>query len=139
MTMAPGVTGPMFWSPDGASLLYLNFPEKPGELNTVREHVLVTGEDRLIAKTTQYVQFAPNRDATVFAGASGSRASPHVLILLRATRRELTLCEHKARDIRSLAVVFAPNSQRILFQSDQQGRSAIYSMIVERFVEETES
>ena len=61
------------------------------------------------------------------------------MILLRATRRELTLCEHKARDTRTLAVVFAPNSQRILFQSDQQGKSAIYSMMVERFVEETES
>jgi oligogalacturonide lyase len=139
MTMAPGVTGPIFWSPDGTSLLYLNFPEKPGELNAVREHVLSTGEDRLIAKTTQYVQFAPNRDASVFVGASGSKASPHVLILLRATRRELTLCEHRARDARTLAVVFAPNSQRILFQSDQQGKPAIYSMMVDRFVEETES
>jgi oligogalacturonide lyase len=139
MTMAPGVTGPVFWSPDGSSLLYLNFPGKAGELNMVREHVLTTGEDRLIAKTTQYVQFAPNRDASVFVGASGSKASPHVLILLRATRRELTLCEHRARDPRTLAVVFAPNSQRILFQSDQQGKPAIYSMMVERFVEETES
>ena len=139
MTMAPGATGPMFWSPDGASLLYLNFPEKPGELNAVREHILSTGEDRLISKTTQYVQFAPNRDASVFVGASGSKASPHVLILLRATHRELTLCEHRARDPRTLAVVFSPNSQRILFQSDQQGKPAIYSMMVERFVEETES
>lgn len=139
LKLATGITGPMYWSPDGASLLYLNIPARLGELNSVREYVLATGEDRLIAKTTQFVQFAPNRDATVFVGASGSKASPHVLILLRTTRRELTLCEHRARNAGVLAVVFTPNSQRILFQSDQAGKPAIYSMAVERFVEETES
>lgn len=139
LQMAPGTTGPMYWSPDGSSLLYLNLPANTGELNSLREHVIESGEDRLVSKTTQFVQFAPNRDASVFVGASGSKASPHILILLRSTQRELTLCEHRARDPRSLAVVFAPNSQRVLFQSDQQGKPAIYSISVERFVEATDS
>lgn len=139
LAFAPGRTGCVYWSPDGSSLLYLNFPDKPGELNNIREFVLATGQDRMISKTTQYVQFAPNGDASVFVGASGSKASPHVLILLRSTQRELTLCEHRAQDPRSLAVAFSPNSQRIVFQSDQYGKPAIYIMAVERFVAETES
>ena len=139
LPLAPGRTGCAYWSPDGGSLLYLNIPGKPGELNSIREFVLATGQDRMIAKTTQFVQFAPNADASVFVGASGSKASPHVLILLRSTRRELTLCEHRAQDPRNLAVAFSPNSQRIVFQSDQHGKPAIYIMTVERFVAETES
>jgi oligogalacturonide lyase len=139
LAFAAGGLGPVYWSPDGNSLLYLNFPERPGELNNIREFVLASGKDRMLAKTTQFVQFAPNSDATVFVGASGSKASPHVLILLRSVARELTLCEHRARDPRSLAVVFSPNSQRVFFQSDQLGKPAIYSIPVERFVEETES
>lgn len=139
LKMAPGLTGPMYWSPDGAALLYLNFPADRTRLNNIREHLLDTGADRLVSKTSQFVQFAPNRDATVFAGASGSLASPHILILLRTTTRELTLCEHRARDPRSLAIAFAPDSQRVVFQSDRHGKPAIFSIAVERFVEETGS
>jgi oligogalacturonide lyase len=137
--LAPGRNGPFYWSPDGASLLYLNVPDRPRELNNIREFVLAKGEDRLIGKTTQFIQFAPNANASVFAGASGSKASPHVLILFRSTRRELTLCEHRAKDVANLAVAFSPNSQRIVFQTDQHGKPAIYAMPVERFVAETES
>jgi oligogalacturonide lyase len=128
-----------YWSADGTALLYLNVSEKPGELNSLREHVLASGEDKLIARTTQFIQFVPNVDQTVFAGASGSKASPHVLILVRSVRRELTVCEHRARDPRSLAIAFAPNSQRVVFQSDQHGNPALFMVAVERFVEETES
>lgn len=128
-----------FWAPDGASLIYLNVPDKPGELNSLRQHVIATGEDKLIAKTTQFIQFVPNADQSVFAGASGSKASPHVLILIRSVRRELTVCEHRARDPQSLGLAFAPNSQRVLFQSDQHGKPALFMVAVERFVEETES
>jgi oligogalacturonide lyase len=139
LPLAPGNNGPFFWSLDGGSLLYLNIPGKPGELNAIREYVLATGQERLISKTTQFVGFAPNANGSVFVGASGSAASPHVLILLRSARRELTLCEHRAHDLRNLSVAFAPNSQRIVFESDQHGRPAIYTMPVERFVAETEA
>ncbi len=139
LALASGGIGPAYWSPDGASLLYLNLPSTPGQLNNIREYVLERGQDKMLAKTTQFVQFQPNSDGTVFVGASGSKASPHILILLRSVKRELTLCEHRARDPRSLAVVFSPNSQRVLFRSDQHGKPAIYSISVERFVEETES
>ncbi len=64
LRVAPGRIGPIYWSPDGASLLYLNIPEVPGERSSIREYVIATGQDRLIAKTTQYVEFAPNGDAT---------------------------------------------------------------------------
>jgi oligogalacturonide lyase len=139
LALAPGRTGSIYWSPDGTSLLYLSIPEARRELNSIREYVLATGDDRLVARTSQFIHFAPNADATVFVGASGSKASPHVLILLRKPKREMTLCEHRARDAANLAVVFAPNSQRVLYQSDPQGKPALFSVAVERFVEETES
>ena len=139
LQLAPGRIASAYWSTDGASLLYLNIPEKQGELNSIREFVLATGQDKLVSKTTQFVQFAMNADGTVFAGASGSRASPHVLILVRSVRRELTVCEHRAKDPGALALAFSPNSQRVVFQSDQHGKPALYSVMVDRFVEETES
>lgn len=134
-----GRVGPMYWAADGSSLLYLSISETPGQLNSIREYVLATGQDRLVAKTSQFVQLAPNGDASVFVGASGSKASPHVLILLRSSKRELTLCEHRVSDPRNLSVVFSPNSQRIVFQSDQHGKPALYTIAVERFVSETET
>jgi hypothetical protein len=139
LRLAPGRIGPVYWSPDGSALLYLNIPEAPSERNSLREYVLSTGQDRLIARTSQFVEFAPNADASVFVGASGSQAAPHILILIRSVRRELTMCEHRAKDLRNLAVAFSPNSQRVIFQSDQHGKSALYSVAVERFVAETES
>jgi hypothetical protein len=35
--------------------------------------------------------------------------------------------------------MFSPNSQRIFFQSDRDGKMAIYAMAVERLVEATEA
>ena len=79
-----------------------------------------------------------NRDTSVFVGASHNVASPVVLILLRVTRRELTLCEHKASHPETVAPVFAPDSQRIYFQSDRDGKPALYCMHAEKLVEKTE-
>ncbi len=85
------------------------------------------------------MHFGRNGDASVFIGASGSKASPHVLLLLRVTRREFTLAEHRASDPAMVAPIFAPASQRIFFTSDRHGKPALYTMSVERFVEETET
>jgi oligogalacturonide lyase len=60
------------------------------------------------------------------------------LLLVRAVKRELTLAEHRASDPNMVAPIFAPNSQRIFFTSDQHGKPAIYTMNIERFVAETE-
>ena len=54
-------------------------------------------------------------------------------------KRELTLAEHRASDAHMVAPIFAPNSQRIFFGSDRDGKPAIYTMSVEKFVEETDS
>jgi oligogalacturonide lyase len=55
------------------------------------------------------------------------------------TRRELTMCEHGASDPATVAPIFSPNSQRIYFQSDREGKHAIYMVRVDKFVEETEA
>ena len=78
------------WSPDGRTILYLNAPAEPRKLNNIRENTPDTNEDRFVADTTQFAAFAPNSDATMFVGASGSKASPHVLLLARAVKREFT-------------------------------------------------
>ncbi len=136
---AAGAIGSALWSADGRTILYLNFPEDRKQLHNIREFAPDTNEDRLVANTSQYACFGRNTDASVFAGASGSKASPYVLLMARAVKRELALCEHKASDPSQVAPVFSPNSQRVFFHSDRHGKMAIYSVRVERLVEETDS
>lgn len=137
LALAAGETLAPRWTAGGKTIEYLNVSPDRGQLNTLREFS-PEGGDKLIAKTSQFVAFGANADATVFVGASSNKASPHVLILLRLTRRELTVAEHRAKDPAMVAPFFAPNSQRIVFGSDLQGKPAIYTVNVERFVEETE-
>jgi oligogalacturonide lyase len=73
----------------------------------------------------------------VFVGASRSRASAYVLLLLRVTRRELTLCEHRASDPKMVLPIFSPDSQSVFFASDRHGKQALYRVRIEKFVEET--
>lgn len=126
------------WTNDGKSVLYLNYPDDPKQLHAIRDLAPDSGADKLVAKTSQFAAFAFNRDASVFAGASANKASPTILILLRVTARERTLCEHKASDPEAATLFFSPDSQRIYFQSDREGKSATYSLHVERLVEKTD-
>ncbi len=139
LRLAEGETGSALWSPDGRGVLYLNFPADPHKLHNLREFTTDSNEDRAIADTSQFVQFNSNADASVFVGASGSKASPHILLLVRAVKRELTLAEHRATNLAIVSPMFSPNSQRIFFGSDLHGKPAIYTMSVEKFVEETDS
>ena len=100
LKLAEGRIGPANWAPDGKTILYLNFPSDRAQLNAIREYAPETETDRLVARTSQFVHFGFNRDTSVFAGASRNAASPVVLLLLRVTRRELTLCEHQAEPSR---------------------------------------
>jgi oligogalacturonide lyase len=137
LRLAEGSVAEAVWSPDGRSILYLNVPADTHKLRNLREYTPDTNEEKAIANTTQYACFERNADASVFVGASGSKASPHVLLLVRTVRREFTLCEHRASDPRMVAPVFAPNSQHVYFVSDQHGKPAIYAMAVEKLVTET--
>jgi oligogalacturonide lyase len=134
---APGEIGSANWANDGKTLLYLNLPEDRKQLNNIREMVPDTNVDKIVAKTSQFACFGANRDASVFVGASRN-ASPAVLLLLRVTQRERTLCEHKASDPAAVSPVFSPDSQKIYFQSDRHGKPAIYSMHIEKLVEKTD-
>ena len=137
LRLAEGGTAQAMWSPDGRSVLYLNVPTDTHKLRNLREYTPDTNEEKAIANTTQYACFERNADGSMFVGASGSKASPHVLLLVRSVRREFTLCEHRASDPRMVAPVFAPNSQHVYFGSDQHGKPAIYAMAVEKLVTET--
>lgn len=139
LRLAEGETVGATWSPDGHSVLYLNYPPDAHKLHNLREFTPDTNQDEEIAETSQFACFDRNGDASVFAGASASKASPHVLLLVRKVRREFTLCEHRASDPRMVQPIFAPSSQRIFFNSDQHGKTAIYTMAVERLVAETEA
>jgi oligogalacturonide lyase len=139
LKLAEGGIGPAFWSAGGSSILYLNFPGERRKLNAIREHFPETNEDRLVSETSQFAAFSPDGDASVFIGASANRASPHILLLHRASKRELTLCEHRASNPAAVCPVFSPDSQQVYFQSDCHGKSAIYAMRVDRLVEKTET
>ena len=137
LKLAAGRVGAANWAPEGKTILYLNIPDDRTQLNAIRECEPDTASDQLVAKTSQFAHFGFNRDTSVFVGASRNAASPTVLILLRTTKRELTLCEHKASHPETVAPVFAPDSQRIYFQSDRHGKPAIYCVHAEKLVERT--
>jgi len=138
LKLAEGRVGMSLWSADGRTVVYLSVPAERGKASTLRENTPDTNADKLVAPTSQFACFARNSDGSMFAGASANKGSPYVLLLLRLTRRELTLCEHRASDPGHVPLFFAPNSQKIYFQSDRHGKPALYGMNVERFVEETD-
>jgi oligogalacturonide lyase len=138
-TASEGAIGPAVWAPNGRTVLYLHIPEDKSKLISLREHTPDENLDKQVASTSQFAAFNCNGDASVFVGASRNRNSPHILILLRVARRELTLCEHRSSDPYSVAPIFSPNSQRVYFQSDKDGKPAIYRVQVEKFVEETDT
>ena len=128
---------PALWSPNGRSVLYLCRPAA-GRGVQLREHFPDSGEDKLVAPTSQFVGFARNRDGSVFAGVSGSKGSPYLLLLLRSTRRELTIAEHRASTPAGVTIFFTPDSRRIFYETDRMGKSAIFAIPAERLVEPTE-
>lgn len=134
----PGLAGPAEWSADGRALLYLLIPEEKSKLHEIREYFVDNRQDRPIAKTSQFVSFGSNSNSSVFVGASGGRATPFVLLLLRVNGRELSICEHRASNPAMVQPAFSPDSRRIFFQSDRDGKPAIYSMVVDKLVEATE-
>jgi oligogalacturonide lyase len=135
LELAPGRVGPADWRPDGESLIYLNIPGDRSQLNAIREFNPDTNTDKLVARTSQFASFGFNRDTSVFIGASRNAASPALLLLLRINGRELTICEHRASHPEDVAPRFEPDAQRVYFQSDRQGKPAVYCMQVERLVE----
>ncbi len=139
LRLAAGGVGMALWSSDGRTIVYLNLPGDRKQLNSIREFTPDTNEDRLVSATSQFAGFNRNADSSVFVGASGSKAAPYLLLLVRSVKRELPLCEHRASDARQAAAFFSPNSQRVVFQSDRDGKMAIYSLVVDRLVAETES
>lgn len=131
------ITNPV-WSQDGRSLLLLRDVQAGNTLlSEIHEIFPETGEERRVARTTQFAAFAPNPDDSVFIGASRSKAQPTVVLLIRSVQRELTLCEHRASHPAAVSPVFSPDSRRVYFQSDHQGKSALYSVNVELLVEPT--
>jgi len=134
----PGAVTQAMWSADGRAILYLHRPAEKNKLVAIREYDWQRHTDRLVAETSQFACFAVNSDGSVFVGASANVASPHVLLLLRVTRRELTLCEHRATDASSVCPTFSPDSRRLYFQSDREGKSALYRMALERLIEPTD-
>lgn len=138
LAAASDTLGPAFWSRDGRAVEYLDFPSDRTRPRAIREFAADFNRDALVANTSQYAHFGANGDGSVFVGASASKVSPYVLLMLRSTRRELTICEHRASDPSLVSPVFSPDSQRVFFQSDKEGKMAIYMMNVERLVEETD-
>ncbi len=138
LALAEGETSQGQWTADGSALLYLNRPSDPKQLVAIRQFTPEGAKDVWVANTSQFAAFSANADGSVFAGASGTKASPYLLLLARAVKREFTLAEHKAKDPRMVAPMFTPNSQSLVFQSDRHGKPAIYWMAVEKFVTETE-
>jgi len=139
LPLAEGATLQVDWAADGRELQYLNRPLDSRRLTGLRVWTPETDADAGIAETTQFLQFDSNADSSVFVGASGSKASPYLLLLIRAARRELTLAEHRATDPALVNPRFAPNSQFVVFVSDRHGKPAIYWIALDKLVADTGS
>jgi oligogalacturonide lyase len=118
-------------------LLLRDVPAGNVFVSEIHEIIPETGAEQCVARTSQFAAFAPNSDGSVYVGASRSKAQPTVILLVRSVQRELTLCEHRASRPVSVSPVFSPDSRRVYFQSDHQGKSALYSVNVELLVEPT--
>ena len=142
LPLVEGVTLQAQWTADGHAIEYLSRPGDPHKLTALREWTPGAapgrGDDAKIADTSQFVRFHANADASVYVGASGSKASPYLLLLIRAARRELAVAEHRASDPALVAPLFAPNSQFVVFVSDRHGKPAIYWIAVDKLVSETD-
>lgn len=130
VTQSPGAA---LWSPDGRTVQYLD------RVTDMREITPDTRQDKRIAPTSQFGNMSRNADGSVFVAASRSKAQPYVLLMVRTVKRELAICEHRASEPAKVAPVFSPTSQRIYFQSDRDGKPAIYSVVVDKFIEKTET
>jgi oligogalacturonide lyase len=136
--LARGKMANPVWAPDGKALLFLR--EVARQSSVASEIHSVSPEaptERRVAATSQFAAFSPNADASVFVGASRSKAQPTVLLLVASVQREFTLCEHRASHPAAVSPVFSPDSKRVYFQSDHEGKSALYSVNVESLVEST--
>ncbi len=130
-----GVSSPC-WSPDGQSLLFLRDIVTPSATLAEIHQVGLDGTgERCIAPTSQFASFSTNFDGSVFVGASRSKAQPNVVLLLRSAKRELTLCQHHSSHPAAVSPAFSPDARRVYFQSDEEGKPAIYSVNVELLVE----
>ena len=138
--LAGGRVSDPFWSEAGDSVIFLrDLPKGNALISEIHQVQVDKPVENCIAPTSQFASFAPNKDGSVFVGASRSKAQPNVILLLRSAQREMTLCEHRASHPASVTPAFSPDSRRVYFQSDHQGKSAIYSVNIELLVEPTES
>ena len=138
LAIPEGEAGDAHWSADGRTVLYLHAPKDRPRSIYLREFNTENNEDKSIGLTTQFISFTRNRDSTVFSGVSRSQAAPYILLLIRAASREMTVAEHKASDPSKAAALFSPNSQRLYYHTDREGKSAIYMIQLERFIERTD-
>ncbi len=136
--LAKGRVSDPSWSSDGESVFFLrDVPKNDVFVSEVHQVNPEEGKESCVTKTSQFAAFAPNEDDSVFVGASRSKAQPNVILLLRSAQRELTLCEHHSTKPAEVRPGFSPDSRRVYFQSDREGKSAIYSVNVEQLVEPT--
>jgi hypothetical protein len=136
--LASGRVSNPVWSADGQSVFLLRDVPKNGTyFSEIHELIPEGGAEKCVSPTSQFAAFAPNGDDSVFVGASRSKAQPNIILLLRSVQREFTLCEHRSSHPAAVVPVFSPDSRRVYFQSDHQGKPAIYSVNVELLVEPT--
>ena len=104
--LAKGPISYPFWSADSRAIAYLREFE-------VRQVSVPDGHDELIAKTTMFAAFSPNRDGSVFVGASRRQSAALGCDYDPQRPERVVLCGHRATDAAAVSPVFSPDSRRV--------------------------
>ena len=98
LPLAGGRIGPARWSPDGRTVLYLNFPDDPTQLHALRECSPDQNTDKLVARTSQFAHFGCNTNTSGFrrgqpeprraAYPDPAAADPPRAVAVRAPRQQ---------------------------------------------------
>ena len=102
------------WASDGETILYLRVPEDRTELNRSREHTPDENCDRDGSRDEPIRAFRCRIriHRSLWAPAATKRRLN--LRLVRAGRRELTVCEHRASNAEAVAPCYLPTASNFL-------------------------
>ena len=126
-----------FWSADGKSLVYLCAPEG-GRGVQLREHFPDSGEDKLICPTSQFANFAANRNGLCLPASAAARFRP-TFCCCCASRGGSYPGRPPGRFPCGCGHLLHPRQPADLLPRNRSGKCCIYGIPADKLVEPTDT